>query len=78
MAAISGSQIIFDNDGERNACYDVVSVEQDGDLWRVTCGPGNFARGFVDGKDYSKGYEYNLQEGISFYVPVTTMYPGQQ
>jgi hypothetical protein len=77
-AAIMGSQIIFDNDGERNACYDVVSVEQDGAHWKITCGPGNFARGFVDPKDYSNGYDYNLKEGAQFYVPVTTLYNGKK
>lgn len=78
LSAINGAQIIFDNDGARNACYDVVNIEQEGDLWKVTCGPGNFARGFVDPKDYSKGYDYNIEEGAAFYVPVTTTFNGQR
>ncbi len=73
-AAINGAQIIFDNDGARNACYDIKSVERDGDLWKIVCGPGNFARGFVDPDDYSKGYDYNIKEGARFYVPVTTAF----
>ncbi len=77
---IKGSQIIFANDGVRNACYDIMDVQRDGELWKITCGPGTFARGFVNSADYSKGYVYNVKEGASFYVPVTTVFnnPGNE
>jgi len=74
--AMAGQQIIFDNDKVRNACYDVKSVEQDGEFWKLECGPGNFVRGFIDENDYSKGHVYNIKEGAKFYAPVTTLYHG--
>ena len=74
LAPVAGEQIIFANDKKRNACYDIVSVERDGDLWKVTCGPGTFVRGFADEKNYTKGYEYNVADGQKFVVPVTQHY----
>lgn len=73
----AGLQIIVNNDRVRNGCYDIVKAEKDPETegqWNITCGPGSFIRGFVDVKDYSKGYSYNIKEGQDFYVPVTTSY----
>jgi hypothetical protein len=28
-----------------------------------------FVRGYADGKDYSKGYVYNFEEGAAFIIP---------
>jgi hypothetical protein len=79
-SGIVGSQIIFANDKNRNACYDIERAEKEintPETWNITCGPGSFARGFVDADDYDKGYVYNVAEGQMFYVPLTTIYSAE-
>lgn len=74
---ITGSQIIVKNDRNRNACYDIYLSDKgtnDVETWDITCGPGSFVRGFVDDKDYSRGYTYNIEVGQEAFVPVTTTY----
>ena len=75
-ADLKGKQVYFRNDYKNTGCYDIVNAVQDGDLVKLTCGPGTFARGFVDVKDYSKGYEYNLIEGKPLGIPVTVVAGG--
>lgn len=72
-----GQQIYVENDRVRNACYDIVSAEQNPGQpshWTITCGPGTFIRSFIDEKDYSKGFAYNIKEGQQFTIPVTVSY----
>ncbi len=66
---LNGAEIIIENDRKRNACYTIEAVEKDGDLWRIDCGEVAFIRGFVDVYDYSKGYEYNFNEGADWVIP---------
>lgn len=70
-SALVGQEVHFDNDRNRTACYAITAAEKDGDLWKITTGPGTFIRGFKDTKDYSKGYTFNIKEGAAFTVPVT-------
>src|SRR5690606_38098182 len=76
-SGVTDSQIIFDNDKERNACYDILHAEKEMNdplTWKITCGPGSFVRGFVDENNYGKGYVYNIAEGQKFEIPLTTVY----
>jgi hypothetical protein len=72
---LRGSEIIIANDrrspasARLNACYTVDNVQKDGDLYKVDCGDVCFIRGFVDLKDYSKGYVYNFEEGAEWIIP---------
>jgi hypothetical protein len=64
-----GSEIIIGNDRALNACYTIAKIEQDGGLYKVDCGEVCFVRGFVDDRDYSKGYTYNFAEGSAWVIP---------
>ncbi len=66
---LHGSEIIIENDRERNACYRIEGVEKDGALYKIDCGAVCFVRGFVDRNDYSKGYVYNFEEGAAWVIP---------
>lgn len=68
-ATLTGEHIIFANDGERNACYRISSVAAEGNTSKISCGPVSFVRGFIDRRDYSKGYVYEFDEGTSFTIP---------
>lgn len=72
--SIVGKQIIFENDRVLNACYTIRSAAREGDLWRISCGPVSFVRGYTDTQDYSKGYVYNFSEGARFTIPNYTTY----
>lgn len=71
--SLAGQQIIFANDGKRNACYTIESVEPAGDasenLHKITCIPGSFVRQFRERHDYSKGLVYEFDEGTTFTIP---------
>lgn len=66
---LRGQQMIIGNDRARNACYEIESVTQDGDLHRVCLGEVCFIREFRDRNDYSKGYTYEFEEGAPFIIP---------
>ena len=66
---LRGQQMIIENDRGRNACYEIESVERDGELYKVCLGDVSFIRGFQDNKNYSKGYVYNFAEGAGFIIP---------
>ncbi|NPV46452.1 MAG: heparinase [Armatimonadetes bacterium] len=68
---LRGQQMIIANDRQRNACYEIESVEQDGELYKVCLGEVSFIRGFRDPKDYGKGFVYDFTEGAEFIVPLT-------
>ena len=68
---LAGRQIIIANDRVRNACYDLESVERDGDLYKLCLGEVCFIRDYKDRNDYSKGFVYDFAEGASFIVPHT-------
>jgi hypothetical protein len=64
-----GSEIIINNDRKLNACYQIAKIEKDRDLYKVDCGEVCFIRGFVDNRDYGKGYTYNFDEGAEWVIP---------
>lgn len=77
--SLTGQFIHIDPAAERDACYRIESVEKDGYLTKVYCGPVTFVRGYagptteVRGqrlpKDYTKGYVYDFNEGAAFRIP---------
>ena len=72
---IVGEQIVFNNDRQRAGVYDVTAVEHvSGNRYRISCGPGSFIRGFKNATNYSQGYNYNIANGNSFYVPASARY----
>ncbi len=67
--ALVGQQMIIENDRARNACYTIESVAQEGNLYKVCLGDVSFVRGYLDNKDYSKGFVYNFEAGAAFIIP---------
>ncbi|MFQ6098821.1 MAG: heparinase II/III family protein, partial [Armatimonadota bacterium] len=67
--SLVGEQIVIENDGARNACYDIRAVERDGDLTMISCGDVSFIRGYKDPKDPDAGFVYNFEVGAAFTVP---------
>lgn len=65
-SSIAGQHITFANDGKRNACYRIQSVEREGELTRINCGNTSFVRGFKARRDYRQGYVYDFDEGTSY------------
>ncbi|MCC6483264.1 MAG: heparinase II/III family protein [Armatimonadetes bacterium] len=66
--ALTGEQIVIENDGALNACYDIRSVIRDGKLWCVDCGDVSFVRGYLDASNYDKGFTYNFNSGAGFTI----------
>ena len=69
--ALKGQSMLIDNDRVRNACYQIESVEQDGGLAKVCLGDVCFVRGFVDPREYAKGYTYDFAEGAALFIPAS-------
>lgn len=77
--SLIGEPIMIANDNERDACYVIRSVSNDGDQTCLDCGEISFVRGFagptieVRGqqmpKDYKQGYLYDFEEGAAFTIP---------
>jgi oligo-alginate lyase len=64
---LAGAQIRILNDGARDACYTVGSVDRKADnLHRLHLGDTTLVRGFADRMDYGKGYTYNIEPGQPF------------
>ncbi len=63
---LRGSQVRIDNDGQRDACYLVEAVSENG---RIDLGDTTFIRGMVSNQDYSQGYVYNFEPGNTFEIP---------
>lgn len=80
--SLTGQQIIISTEGERDASYTIESVEQTAEGTKVLCGPISFVSGYLGGemvirnvkvpKDYSKGYQYDFEEGAAFQIATHT------
>ena len=68
---LKGQPIVIENDRVRNACYEIETIEKDGDLTKVCLGDVCFVRDFVDRGDYGRGYTYDFAEGAGFLIPVS-------
>lgn len=61
--SLNGETLMIDNDNDRDAAYTIRSVERDGNLTKIYCGPICFVRGQKGGK-----YMYEFNEGASFKI----------
>ncbi|MEI6750756.1 MAG: hypothetical protein WCM93_16490 [Bacteroidota bacterium] len=83
--SLNGEQIIVATDAERDATYTIRSVERQGNLTKVDCGPVSFVRDFVGGtmevrtftlpRYYDKGYLYDFEEGAAFKITSHKIWP---
>ncbi|MGV3502856.1 MAG: heparinase II/III domain-containing protein [Adhaeribacter sp.] len=85
--SLTGEQILISPGGERDATYTIRSVERQGELTKVYCGPISFVRGYKGGeimvrgakvpKDYTGGYLYDFEEGAAFRISTHSAWPKQ-
>ncbi|MBE6965234.1 MAG: hypothetical protein E7441_04275 [Ruminococcaceae bacterium] len=58
-----GRLLDVENDGQQNGAYVITSAEASGNTLKLGVGDVTFIRSFVDSFDTSKGYYYNIEEG---------------
>jgi hypothetical protein len=68
--ALAGQQIVVRNDGKRNGWYRIESSSRETSGTRIHCGNTTFVRGFKDRKDYTKGYIYDISDGMTYSIPM--------
>ncbi|MFD0711553.1 FIMAH domain-containing protein [Paenibacillus sp. GCM10027626] len=77
LAALTGSMIVIENDGVRNAAYMIRQVTDLGaGRYRIDIGTKTTIRGYADANDYSRGYLYDVAEGAAFRIPLTHQMSG--
>lgn len=69
---LAGKIINVDNDGVLNGVYNIIGAEklENGNI-RLDIGEVTVIRGYVDNKDISKGYLFNIEPGQSFRIPLS-------
>lgn len=69
---VVGKWIFVDNDGIRNAAYEIKGVTQLGSgLYRLSLGDATFVRSYANAADFSQGYAYDVAVGNTFRIPLT-------
>ncbi|MBM0229292.1 hypothetical protein, partial [Micromonospora sp. ATA51] len=64
--------IYVDNDGERNASYQIVAAHLDDDTRLVLdIGDATTVRRYRDPADFTKGYVYDVAAGQQVRIPLT-------
>ncbi len=71
-ADLIGAQIYIENDGERNAVYEIKGVTpQSEGTYTIDIGDVTLVRCYRDSSDHSKGYVYDIAPGARFRFPLT-------
>ncbi len=71
--ALAGKYVFIANDGEQNGAYKIISAsELDGKI-ELSIGDVSLIRKFVNVNDESLGYVYNIAEGNTLTIPVSTV-----
>lgn len=77
LQGINPSQLIgrflyADNDGTRNAAYQIKGVQSLGEgRLKLDIGDITLVRSFKDANDFGKGYIYDVSEGAAFRIPLS-------
>ncbi|MFC5648195.1 heparinase II/III family protein [Paenibacillus solisilvae] len=66
-----GKWIYIENDGSRNAVYEIKSVRADGERLILDIGDITLIRSWADDFDFSQGYRYDIYEGARFRIPMS-------
>ena len=70
LSDLSGRHIYVDNDGEQNAVYEIKSATRlDDGTVALAIGDITLIRAYLDKKDTSCGYQYNIERGQTFRIP---------
>ncbi|TNJ63726.1 hypothetical protein FE784_23675, partial [Paenibacillus hemerocallicola] len=71
-STLAGRWIYVQNDGVRNAAYEIRGAETlGGGIVRLQLGDATLVRQFVDAADFAQGYVYDVGVGQPFYIPLT-------
>ncbi|MBD2863504.1 FIMAH domain-containing protein [Paenibacillus oceani] len=71
--SLIGKWIFIDNDGVRNAAYEIKDIIPLGDsLYRLSTGDVTLVRSFADTSDFSQGYLYDVAVGRPFRIPLSS------
>jgi len=65
--SLNGEQIIIETKADRDACYTIKSISQEGNLTRVYCGPITFVNDYTMAAE-NRSYLYDFEEGAIFKV----------
>lgn len=69
---LKGRYIYVENDGVRNASYEIKNVSKLADgMYKLDIGDVTLIRKFADQKDFSKGYIYDIANGQTFRIPLS-------
>ncbi len=67
-----GRFVYADNDGTRNAAYQIKGVQSlGGNQYRLDIGDITLVRAYIDQNDFSKGFYYDVAAGASFRIPLS-------
>ncbi|PTX64893.1 heparinase II/III-like protein [Melghirimyces profundicolus] len=70
--SVIGRTIFIDNDGERNAAYEIKGIRHlQGNRYTLDIGSSTLIRKTKDPKNMSKGFVYNIKEGQTWRIPLS-------
>ncbi|MFC3770120.1 heparinase II/III family protein [Paenibacillus sp. GCM10012303] len=70
---LTGRWIFVDNDGVRNAAYEIKSaVPLAGGLLRLSIGEKTVVRGYLNNANFNQGYQYDVAVGRAFAIPLVS------
>ena len=73
LAALPGKYVYIKNDGVQNAVYPINGVEKVDGGYKLDIGSVTTVRKYVDAKDTTLGYVYNIQTGQNAYIPISNI-----
>ncbi len=72
--ALAGKFVYVENDGVRNGAYRIESASvEDGNI-KLNIGDVSLIRSYVDVNNTARGYVYNIDEGQTLRIPVSSIY----
>src|SRR5690606_30996194 len=70
--SLVGRYIYVNNDGERNAVYEIMGIKDMGNgQYLLDIGEKTLIRRYVDVNNFAQGYVYDVAEGSAFRIPLS-------
>jgi len=77
--SLAGNWIYVDTDSERNGAYRIDAVgARAGDRMTLSLGGQTLVRGLSDPQDLASGYEYNVEVGDQFRIPLSSVWSNHE
>ena len=71
---LAGKYVYIENDGVQNGAYRIESAEEVDGKIELNIGDVTTIRKYIDPKDMERGYVYNIAEGQTLRIPLTSIY----